>query len=371
MTSQRLTYNAPMQLFQPLLALIASASDSILAQQLSYAQTELKIMRARLPKRIVVTPEERAILLKHGRPLGKAIETIITVVTASTFRRWVREEDRREARGQPASKTGRRRKPIELRQLVCRIARETGFGYGRILGELRKLGILSVSRQTVRNILKEEGIPTGPQGSTASWTEFLARHAKTLYGCDFFTKSVVTPLGLVEMYLLVVIHWETRRIWVSPATAHPDSAWVTQQARNFLLDVGDVEITHLLRDRDTKYTTSFDAVWESQGVKIRKIPPKQPVCNSRTERVIKRSKDQKHQGRMPLSIHCLRRTASQLPGPRISVRYYNGLRVHSRRDYLPPAAVDPPLRNDSAVAEEIVRHERLGGVIAWYERRAA
>ena len=110
--------------------------------------------------------------------------------------------------------------------------------------------------------------------STASWTEFLSRHVKTLYGCDFFTKSVVTPKGLAEMYLLVVIHWETRRIWVSPATAHPDSAWVTQQARNFLLDAGEIEITHLLRDRDTKYTAAFDAEWESQGVTIRKIPPK-------------------------------------------------------------------------------------------------
>ena len=354
-----------MQLFQPLLALIASASDSILAQQLSYAQAELKIMRARLPKRIVVTPEERAILLKHGRPLGKAIEVIITLVTASTFRRWVREADRREAHGKPAAKTGRRRKPIELRQLVCRIARETGFGYGRILGELRKLGILSVSRQTVRNILKEEGIPTGPQRSHASWTEFLARHAKTLYGCDFFTKSIVTPKGLVEMYLLVIVHWETRWIWVSPATAHPNSAWVTQQARNFLLDAGEIEITHLLRDRDTKYMTSFDAVWEAHGVNIRKIPPKQPVCNSRTERVIK-----------SIQIECLRQFIAF--GERHLnylvqeyVRYYNGLRSHSRREYLPPASTDPPPPNGSAAAEEIVRHERLGGVIAWYERRAA
>lgn len=354
-----------MQLFQPLLALIASASDSVLAQQLSYAQAELKIMRARLPKRIVVTPEERAILLKHGRPLGKAIEAIITLVSASTFRRWVREDDRREARGKPAPKTGRRRKPLELRTLVCRIARETGMGYGRILGELRKLGILSVSRQTVRNILKEAGIPTGPQRSHASWTEFLARHAKTLYGCDFFTKSVVTPKGLIEMYLLVVIHWETRKIWVSSATAHPDSAWVTQQARNFLLDVGDAEITHLLRDPDTKYSASFDAVWESQGVQIRKIPPKQPVCNSRTERVIK-----------TIKVECLRQFIAF--GERHLnylvqeyVRYYNGLRSHSRRDYLPPAVTDPPPRNESAGADEIVRHERLGGVIAWYERRAA
>jgi hypothetical protein len=53
------------------------------------------------------------------------------------------------------------------------------------------------------------------------------------------------------------------------------------------------------------------------------------------------------------------------------VHYYNGQRSHSRRDYLPPAAVDPPLRNDSAAADDIVRQERLGGVIAWYERRAA
>ena len=354
-----------MQLFQPLLALIASASDSILAQQLSYAQAELKIMRARLPKRIVVTPKERAILLKHGRPLGRAIGAIITLVTASTFRRWVREADQREARGQTASKTGRRRKPIELRQLVCRIARETGMGYGRILGELRRLGILSVSRQTVRNILKEEGIPTGPQRSSASWTEFLSRHAKTLYGCDFFTKSVVTPLGLVEMYLLVIIHWKTRRIWVSPATAHPDSAWLTQQARNFLLHNGDAEITHLLRDRDTKYSASFDAVWESQGVKIRKIPPKQPVCNSRTERVIK-----------SIKVECLchfiafgERHLNYLT--QMYVRYYNGQRSHSRREYLPPAATAPPTPNDSAVAKDIVRQERLGGVIAWYDRRAA
>ena len=53
------------------------------------------------------------------------------------------------------------------------------------------------------------------------------------------------------------------------------------------------------------------------------------------------------------------------------VRYYNGLRSHSHCEYLPPASTDPPPPNDSAVAEVILRHERLGGVIAWYERCAA
>jgi putative transposase len=356
-----------MQLFQPLLALIASASDSILAQQLSYAQAELKIMRAHLPKRIVVTPEERAILLKHGRPLGRAIETIITLVSASTFRRWARDEDRRDTRGQPASKTGRRRKPFELRQLVCRIARETGMGYGRILGELRRLGILSDSRQTVRNILKEEGIPTGPQRSHTSWTEFLSRHAQTLYACDFFTKSVVTPRGLVEMYLLVVIHWNTREIWVSPATAQPDSAWVAQQARNFLLHAADrgLQPTHLIRDRDAKFTAPFDGIWTGHRAEVIKLPARQPILNSRCERVIQ-----------TLQVELLRQFIAF--GERhlnylvqTYVAYYNQRRAHSSREYFPPQSAHRPAPNDSADPAQILGQEQLGGVIRWYERRAA
>lgn len=100
---------SPIKLCQPLLALIASTSDSVLAKQLSYAQAELKILRARLPKRIVATPEERAILLKHARPLENAIDTIITLASPSTFRRWVREEKR--GKRQRVAKTGRPRKP--------------------------------------------------------------------------------------------------------------------------------------------------------------------------------------------------------------------------------------------------------------------
>jgi len=145
----------------------------------------------------------------------------------------------------------------------------------------------------------------------------------------------------------------------------PNPPWVTQQARNFLLHAGEVEITHPLRDRDTKYTASFDAVRESQGVKIRKIPPKQPVCNSRTERAIQTLKFEVLRHFIAFGERHLNYLVQE------AVRYYNDQRAHSRRDYLPPAAADPPPRNESADADEIVWQERLGGVIAWYERRAA
>jgi putative transposase len=64
---------------------------------------------------------------------------------------------------------------------VLRIARETGFGYGRILGELKKLGIGGVSRSTVVNILEQAGLPSGPQRGERTWDEFLKTHAKTLW----------------------------------------------------------------------------------------------------------------------------------------------------------------------------------------------
>ncbi|WP_437202021.1 hypothetical protein [Planctomicrobium sp. SH664] len=68
---------------------------------------------------------------------------------------------------------------------MIQIANATGFRYTRILGELRKLGIKKISRQTVRKILKEEGIQPGPDRTSDSWVNFLQRHEETLWACDF------------------------------------------------------------------------------------------------------------------------------------------------------------------------------------------
>lgn len=100
-------------------------------------------------------------------------------------------------------------------------SRETGVGYTRILGELRRLGINGICRQTVHNILKEEGIDTSPKRSQGTWEQFIQIHAKTLWACDFFSKKVITPRGIFEYFVLVFIKMETREIFVTNATAHP------------------------------------------------------------------------------------------------------------------------------------------------------
>jgi putative transposase len=117
------------------------------------------------------------------------------------------------------------------------LAKDNGWGYTRILGELRKLNIRSVCRNTVKNILRENGIDTGPQRGFGTWDEFIKIHAATLWQCDFFTKRIVTPKGLRDAFVLVFLHVQTRRVLVTPATQHPGEAWVTEQAAALLKHV--------------------------------------------------------------------------------------------------------------------------------------
>ena len=141
------------KIFHPLLALIASSTDRELAKCVQYLKEENKILRARLPRQVHTTYEERNRLLKFGKAVGRAIEELTSIVSPATFYRWVREEE--NGKPKPKNPKGGQRNPKELRELLLKIAAETGFGLTRIVGELRKLGIKKISRQTVRNILKE------------------------------------------------------------------------------------------------------------------------------------------------------------------------------------------------------------------------
>jgi putative transposase len=169
------------------MVLLAKATDRELARIVSYLKEENRILRARLPEHINTTPRERERLLRFGRNLGTAIYSVITIVTPETFLRWLREERKAKPR-----RRGRPRTAENMRRLILRMARENDWGYTRIMGELKKLGIVPPSRNTVKKILKQAGLEPGPKRGAGTWDEFLNRHAATLVQCDFLGKKIWT-----------------------------------------------------------------------------------------------------------------------------------------------------------------------------------
>jgi putative transposase len=236
---------------------LAHATDRELARQVQYLKNENRVLRARLPKLVMTTPAERARLLKYGKPVGAAINQQITIVVPDTFYRWVREA---KGHKRPQAKPiGRPKKPVDLKKLILRIARETGWGYTRVLGEIRKLTRHKVSRQTVANIMREAGLDPGPQRGEKTWDEFLRMHGVTLWQCDFFTKRAWTLRGRRYLYVLVFLNMASRKVFVTKTTEHPHAEWVAEQVGDFCRHAQEnkLAIDLVFHDADRKFGKAF------------------------------------------------------------------------------------------------------------------
>src|SRR5450830_1880003 len=212
------------------------------------------------------------------------------LVTPATLLRWHRELVRRKWTYHRSGRPGRPPIDPEVRALILQLARENPrWGCIRIDGELRKLG-LRVGATTIRNLLRTTRLGPAPRRTGPSWTEFLRAQAGGIIACDFFT---VETAWLRTLYVLVFIELGSRRIHLSPSTAHPDSAWVTQQARNLTmnLDGRSPAVRFLIRDRDAKFSVPFDTVLRSEGIRIIRTPIRAPNANAYAERVIETIRD--------------------------------------------------------------------------------
>jgi putative transposase len=114
------------RILHPLLALLASATRQELARQVAYLKEENRILRARLPKRLVTTPQEQRRLMNVARRLGAQLKELISFVSYQTFARWVRDVETTHAAKQSTAKRkpGRPRTPDDVRNLFLKLARE-------------------------------------------------------------------------------------------------------------------------------------------------------------------------------------------------------------------------------------------------------
>jgi transposase len=214
---------------------------------------------------------DRAILAALARRLpGSHLRQLRLIISPRTLLRWHADLPRRRW-AYPRRTPGRPRTAQAIRALALEMAWDNpSWGYRRIHGELIGHG-LKVAPSTVWQILKDAGIDPAPRRTGRTWRGFLAGQATTILATDFFH---VDTVFLRRLYVLFFIEHGTRRVHLAGITAHPTGAWVTQQARNLLMNLeGRADgVKFLIRDRDTKFTVPFDAVFTAMGVRIVKLP---------------------------------------------------------------------------------------------------
>jgi putative transposase len=239
------------------------------------------------------------------------------LVTPDTLFRWHRELIAKKYDGSQRRRPGRPRTDADIEELVVLMARDNPrWGYTRIRGALHNLGH-EIARNTVKRILIENGFdPIRKKGM--SWETFLRAHWGAIAATDFFSVEVITRFGLVRYFVLFVIDLKTRR----------------------------VEIAGILK---------------SSGVETVKLPARSPNLNAYAERFVRSIKSECLAQIIPLGELHLRHAVREYTEHYHVERNHQGL--DSRLIEEPPSAVDM----NSAVE----RHERLGGILNYYERRAA
>ena len=178
------------------------------------------------------------------------------------------------------------------------------------------------------------------------------------------THLTLDTITLHRLYAFFVIEHASRRVHILGVTAHPTGAWLTQVARNLLMDLEDANrgFRFLIRDRDSKFTAAFDAVFTAIDIKIVKTPVRASRANAIAERFVGTVR-RELLDRILIINH--RHAAAVL---REYQRHYNDHRPHRS---LGQAAPSRPLPHCTPTEiPKIKRHDRLGGLLHEYQQAA-
>jgi putative transposase len=358
------------QLFSILITIvrIGRLSEQEKDLEILVLRQQLAIMQRKQEKPVKPNQAEKMMLavltakLKEvtQRPAGH-LRGIIRIFQPETVLGWHRELVHRKWSYARRNKGGRPHMDQELERMILRLARENPrWGYGKIEGELLKLGF-DASRTTIRNMLKRHKVePVPVRSGSIGWRQLMAHYKEQILACDFFT---VETIRLKTLYVLFFIELSSRRIYLAGATANPNEIWVTQQARQLIWELNDREppLRFLIHDHDRKFTDAFDTLFRSEGLRIIPIPYQAPNANSYAERWVRTAREECLDHILILNETHLRRVLGEFINEN-----YNVARPHRGIEQQTPIPYGQPKNRGTVQCRKV-----LGGILNDYYRKPA
>jgi len=358
----------------PVIATITRLLCRELTLQNEYLRQENKILKSKIKKRIVFTDDEQRTLVEAALAMGKDLmEQVVTIVKPKTILAWQRklENEKWDYSDRRKKNPGRPRIAQNIEQLVCRMACENEWGCARIQGELEKLDI-TISKSSVANILRRNGLPPSPERNGLTWREFLARHAEVFLCSDMFQKEVWTFRGLTTAFVYFVIHLRTRKVIFARATFSPTHQWLKQQIRHVIWECEDQSIKprFFLRDNDMLYPEEMNKILEASGVDTIKTPFQAPNANTHAERYVLSCKRDCLNHLLIFGLNRLQHVLDSYTS------YFNEHRPHQGIGNKIPSEYNNADRRQGSselpnfTARNVVRKDFLGGLLKSYRRVA-
>ena len=357
--------------WQVLLLILAGLINRDLQEVIDYLVMENRVLREKIgSKRILLSDNQRRRLAVKGKTLGrKRLKELGAIFSPDTILRWHRQFiaqkwDYSDRSKQSNKQVGRPETHPDIVKLVLRFATENPtWGYDRIAGALANVGH-ELSGQTVGNILKANGIEPSPdrkQGT--SWKEFLKAHWETLAATDFTNVEIWTPRGLVTVSLLFVMELKTRKVHFAGVTDPGDGGASMKRIAKNLTDCEDGFLlgkTHLIMDRDTRFSEAFRSVLQQEGIESVRLPPRSPNLNAYMERFMRSIKHECLNRMIFFGENSLRKAVKQY------LIHYHEERNHQGLDN----QLIVPLEKPPDINQPIETTERLGGMLKSYRRVA-
>jgi putative transposase len=342
------------------LAVVLVRRDLSKDAELLVLRHENTVLRRQIA-RVHYTPADRAWLAALSRLLPRRRWAEVFPVTPATMLTWHRKLVSRKWDYTARRRPGRPPTAAAIKKVIIRMATENPtWGHRRVQGELVRLGH-RIAASTVWQILHNAGIDPAPRRSGPTWRQFLTSQAKAVLAVDFLH---VDTILLRRIYVLIAVEHGSRRVHLVGVSAHPTGAWTTQAGRNLMMDLADrvSTIKFLLRDRDSRFTRAFDAVFAADDIQILTSPPAAPRANAICERLIGTLRRELLDRVLVVNERHLRQILT------VYLHHFNAARPHRTLAQLAPAQAEtqlPPVIN--LTDHQVRRRPILGGLTSEYQ----